>query len=153
MFKKWSQPNPSCWTIPRPLFSHCQDGYKYFSFMKLCKEILSSDLSFTQFQKLFFPYGSTVQEEQPHQTWHAFLPYFSLHLSTHFTSLSYIPDFSCFFFYIKVTYFVPVKWTLENMAIVYDNHFQTVNSMIFKNSFSPANWKHWNNLQTSSGAS
>lgn len=36
--------------------------------MKLCKEILNSDLSFTQFQKLFFPYGSTVQEEQPHQT-------------------------------------------------------------------------------------
>lgn len=34
---------------PRPLFSHNQDGYKYFSFMKLCKEILNSDLSFTQF--------------------------------------------------------------------------------------------------------
>lgn len=39
---------------PRPLFSHNQDGYKYFSFMKLCKEILNSDLSFTQFQELFF---------------------------------------------------------------------------------------------------
>lgn len=87
-------------TIPRSLCSHCQYGYKYFSLMSLCKE-LNSDLSFTQFQKLFFLYGPTIQGC-------LCVPHFSFYVRTHVVYL-YNLNFGCgfflaFFLYIKAIF-------------------------------------------------
>lgn len=80
--------------------------------MSLCKELLNSDLSFTQFQKLFFLMDLLSKKSSLSTL--LCIPHFSLCLPTHVVYL-YNPNFGCccfflaFFFYIKVTYFVIIR--------------------------------------------
>ena len=91
-----SQPNPRHKTIHRSLCSHCQYGYKYFSFMSLCKELLNSDLSFTQFQKLFFLMDLLSKKSSLSTL--LCIPHFSLCLPTHVVYL-YNPILVVWFFF------------------------------------------------------
>lgn len=126
---KWSQPNTSHWTSPRSCCSHCQYGYRYFSFKSLYKELLSNDLSFIEFQELFSFW--TYCPRRGDSMYH-FMFSSLFFISANSFYLFIYPRFGFFFPSIwKFTYFVLIRYTLLNKTTMYGNQLQPADLKIF----------------------